>query len=449
MSDKKKITANQYINKRIKPGKEFFSWCKSQIPTITFKSKNKIISSNRKNCYEIVKRLTIKTHLDFFDKKYFFAIIIANEERIEIQTYEFDSIYNKGIQSIDYELVNYELYQNNEHIKVTEDYFYNYQAKRKKYIFGLTPIYGGIMNGYYTNVKFYPNNFEEKIKEISELRYLNLELDRFRIDVHNICHLYKYRNQIEFLQKINCNKIAEDIIRMNANYDMRVITKKWLKENKSLLKNTDKDFNYLLLEKNIKILKGKIIPGIEDILNYKDLSKIPDVIGIVKFQNWAIKNHINKSMYFDYLNLLKELDIEVNKDNVTPSNLQKEHDKLVKEFNLMKKQKEDIAFKNSIAKQKRLLKEIDNFVFILPKSSREVLKEGQNLHHCVGSYVEKIVKGKTMIIFMRDINNINKSLYTIEFNNNKIQQIRGKNNQNPDEEVLKVAKKWEKLVTTK
>lgn len=61
---------------------------------------------------------------------------------------------------------------------------------------------------------------------------------------------------------------------------------------------------------------------------------------------------------------------------------------------------------------------------------------------------EGILKeGKTTIIFVRKKDHKNKSLYTLEFRNQKIIQFRSKHNQNVPENVTKIANKWLKAVT--
>ena len=49
--------AEFYVNKRLQPPKSFFDWCYSQIPTIIFSNKDKVISSNRKGCKVIKIRI--------------------------------------------------------------------------------------------------------------------------------------------------------------------------------------------------------------------------------------------------------------------------------------------------------------------------------------------------------------------------------------------------------
>lgn len=64
------------------------------------------------------------------------------------------------------------------------------------------------MSSAYTNTVFYPNNWQEKLTTVSELKYLQLP----EIERHELAHIYKYRNEIEFLQKIGATTLANEII---------------------------------------------------------------------------------------------------------------------------------------------------------------------------------------------------------------------------------------------
>ncbi|EPH4964662.1 PcfJ domain-containing protein [Enterococcus hirae] len=97
---------------------------------------------------------------------------------------------------------------------------------------------------------------------------------------------------------------------------------------------------------------------------------------------------------------------------------------------------------------KKLEQEIDEYMFLVPKKLEEIVEEGKNLNHCVGSYVEKHKTGETTIIFMRKKESQDQSLYTIEYKNKHIVQIQGyKNKEVIPEKVREVANKWVKKIS--
>jgi hypothetical protein len=42
-----------------------------------------------------------------------------------------------------------------------------------------------------------------------------------------------------------------------------------------------------------------------------------------------------------------------------------------------------------------------DYVVVLPKSGQDIVAEGQNMHHCVGSYVGRVVENDCYIVFIR------------------------------------------------
>ena len=107
--------------------------------------------------------------------------------------------------------------------------------------------------------------------------------------------------------------------------------KKWLHGNKRFFKNTDRSFRDYELERRIKSRGGKLVPGIEKVLTYQDINKIPKAAKMNRFQNWFLKNKVNFDYYVDYISMLNELNVSIDTDNlIMPKDLVKAHDNAVK-----------------------------------------------------------------------------------------------------------------------
>ncbi|MCW6665435.1 PcfJ domain-containing protein [Aerococcaceae bacterium NML191219] len=442
-----------YIKNKLKVPQYFFDWCLAQIPKYEWSNKERtIVSSDHKANYTHKKRLTKRTNLNFFDGFKSFAIVLVTSTRIEIQSYGYWSRIVDGKQCIERELTNFERYSEGEHVKVTTSY-------DEQYRFGLTSNFGS-MGGAYTYTEFYHNDWQERVMSVSELRYLNFA---HGINPYVLDNIYKYKDEIEFLQKIGARKLADDVMYPKYDYsylgdvyktvDMRTITKKWLRENKAFFKNSDRDFMTYELERRIKMRNGKLVPGIEQYLTYRDISKIPKGVGMIRFQNWMLRNDVNFKYYLDYLGLLKDLNIDPtdNENLIIPKDLQKAHDNAV---NLLNQIKEEERLKKLEEEQRRLkqrkkiLKKLEmvigHFAFMIPNESKDLIREGKELSHCVGSagYVKSHAEGKTTIVFVRDVAAKEQSLYTLEYKNGTIVQLRGKHNQTAPEEVQDIANQW-------
>ncbi|MCW6682049.1 PcfJ domain-containing protein [Aerococcaceae bacterium NML160702] len=431
-----------YIKQKLQPPKAFFDWCYSHFPIYRWRNKHQeIVSGNREGCPVIEKRLTKSTKLDYPDKFHSFAIVLVTPKRIEIQSYGFWHGVLGGRESITSRLINFEQFANDEHVKVTEQY--------GNLIFGLSVTYSSL-GGPYQNTKFYDNDWRTAIKEYSEMRYLKFSE---HIDRTHLASFYKYRKEIEFLQKIGANRMAESIMWRPYEVDMRTMTRKWLKENKPFFKNSDRAFSDYELERRIKERNGKVVQGIEKYLSYKDIKHIPKGIGMVRFQNWVIRNEVDFNYYMDYLGLLEDLGIDPTGDEnlIIPKDLERAHDNAVQLLNSLEKERlsmADRAQSKRVAKRLAQLRkyemELQGYVFVAPKGAEDLIREGKALHHCVGGsdYIAKHAKGKTTIIFVRDASKAGKSLYTLEYREGRIVQVRGKHNKSAPADVQSVVDVW-------
>ncbi|EAE9463016.1 PcfJ domain-containing protein [Listeria monocytogenes] len=445
-----KREARNYIDNKLKPPKAFFDWCFSQIPTYKWSNKKEtILASNRKNCSVIEQKLRKNSRLTFFGKLNVFGIVLVTSKRIEIQSYAFWNRVVEGKEIIEFDLVNFEQFAEGEHVKVA--------SSDGKMWFGLIPVYGGMSGGPYSMIQLFENDWKEKIRSKSELKYLEIP----HLDFKEIETIYKYRVEIEFLQKIKARQLAKEVMYPVTQYtngsfrktvDMRTINAKWLKENKPFFKNSDRGFMEFELARRIQKRRGKVVSGIEKYLDYRAINKIPEGVGIVRFQNWIIKNKVDFSYYLDYLNLMRDLNIAIDSENIImPKNLVIAHDNAVKLLYQMKHEVEEQQYKVRFEKIKDLEKTIDNYAFIVPKQASDLLTEGKALSHCVGgsNYIKQHIEGKTTIIFVRDKQDLEKSLYTLEYKNGQIYQLRGKHNCDPTKDVQMAANKWAKLLKSK
>lgn len=391
------MDANYYYKNKLKTPKSFEDWCYKQMP-------------NKKRNFKL------------------FVIVLCNIKRIEVQSY---GCWKEKNKTPVLELVNMELLTQNKIIKITRNYF-----NEGSYMFGLTRI--NMFSGAYTNAIMYNNNWKEKLKEVSELKYIRLP---YMFHISYLSRYYKYRKEIEFTQKINAIELCNNIM-TGLGIDMRVINQNWLRKNKRYFKNSSKSFSTFKLEEEINKRNGKMVEGIDLYIEYKDVKKIPKQIGIIKAQNWIIKNKVDIQYYFDYLHLLKDLNISLDESNILPKDLEQAHDNAVNQLNALKREIELNGFKDRKLTLNKLEMEIDDYKFIIPGKAKELITEGKKLHHCVGgsNYIKDHARGKTTIIFIRK--EVSKPLFTMEFKNNKIVQLRANRNDNPPKEVWEVTNKW-------
>lgn len=78
----------------------------------------------------------------------------------------------------------------------------------------------------------------------------------------------------------------------------------------------------------------------------------------------------------------------------------------------------------------------------IPKTADDIILEGKQMHHCVGSYVGRVASGNTIIAFARYADSRHKSQVTIEIVNNKIVQKRTFGDKRPSTEWTEFIGKW-------
>ena len=90
--------------------------------------------------------------------------------------------------------------------------------------------------------------------------------------------------------------------------------------------------------------------------------------------------------------------------------------------------------------------ELDGMVVLCPQSPEDIIQEGQALHHCVGTYVDRVAKQECVILFLRRAAEADKPFYTLEIRNRKVVQAQTMNHQPPTPEVQRFLDQWEREV---
>lgn len=167
-----------------------------------------------------------------------------------------------------------------------------------------------------------------------------------------------------------------------------------------------------------------------DLMEYTTLHKLLRYISEQKI------THDND--YFDYTKWIEEMGYDMrNEFNLFPKNFKKAHDDMSKQYMRFKdnKAREDVKkFNRLLEKLKKETTDVEAMnlniegLFIrLPNKLDELKAEGEALHHCVGTYMEKVRKGETMIFFIRKKEAPDKPYYTLEWHG-RVVQCRGSHN---------------------
>lgn len=173
--------------------------------------------------------------------------------------------------------------------------------------------------------------------------------------------------------------------------------------------------------------------------NYRNYIDCMEFTTLYKLKKYIVQQKITHDKdYFDYIDWLKEMNYNMkNEFNIYPKDFRKAHDEMSKQYVRFKDQKarEDTKrFNQLLKKLKKETADVDAMnldiegLFIrLPNRLEELKQEGEALHHCVGTYMQRVKNGKTMIFFIRRKDEPDKSYYTLEWKG-KVIQCRGLHN---------------------
>jgi hypothetical protein len=147
--------------------------------------------------------------------------------------------------------------------------------------------------------------------------------------------------------------------------------------------------------------------------------------------------------YLDYIIMVHALKLDArDADILRPKEFRAEHDRLAKRMDSTKQARNIEGVKRAALANHALEIAMNGMITRVPSDPAEIVQEGQALHHCVGSYAERVAKGECLIVFIRKEASPDEPFVTVEIRNNAVIQVRGKNNAIPPPEVEKWIKTW-------
>lgn len=174
-----------------------------------------------------------------------------------------------------------------------------------------------------------------------------------------------------------------------------------------------------------------------------------------KFVLYIRSQNTNPYSYRDYLRACNYLGLDMNEDkNRYPHDFKRWHDIRIDEYATAKAMKDAEERKElyeqfaAVAEKYHDMQERkDGFAVVIARSPADLMKEGEILHHCVGSmgYDRKFIREETLIFFVRSTSDIEKPFVTMEYSlkSKKILQCYAESNTKPDEKVMTfINKSW-------
>lgn len=251
------------------------------------------------------------------------------------------------------------------------------------------------------------------------------------------------RPWIEFLWKMGLKQFYHEIVDGRAN--MTIVTPGQVRKNAKLLKQANADFSVFYAIRQYQKRKMDL-PDAETLSLFSQTDGYS--LGILfeslngKMDFKYVGSQLKRGMrvigfntyWKDYHSMLKTLngDAEIPEYLLYPKDLKEAHDEAARRINDIKMEKENAKFKK-IAKELAKYEYLNagfGLAIIAPKKATDLTFEGATLGHCVGGYVDRVIKHETTILFLRKLECPDEPLGTIEYRDGKIVQCRGYHNEN-------------------
>lgn len=181
-------------------------------------------------------------------------------------------------------------------------------------------------------------------------------------------------------------------------------------------------------------------------------STIHRIINYAKRQYESAKKHFRMPYqvlieWADYIDECVQLNYDLSDDLILyPKDLRKAHSRT---SNLIKIKEDEAAnekIKHRFVQLEHLVFASEGLEIRPPKTFNEIVVEGKTLRHCVGGYAKNYSEGRCTLMFIRDSNNPDTPFYTVELKDQKIVQVRGKENKAATKQVDQFMKQFKLLL---
>ena len=175
-----------------------------------------------------------------------------------------------------------------------------------------------------------------------------------------------------------------------------------------------------------------------------------------RFFSYIDKQNTDECCYRDYLRACEYLGIDMTEEkNLLPHDFQRWHDIRIDEYRTKRAMEETEKIKALMEDFRKVAerylplqydKKKDYLVFIA-MSPFDLVREGEDLHHCVGKmgYDQKMIRGESLIFFIRAKEAPDKPLVTVEYSPKmkRVLQCYADHNARPNQQIMNfVEKQW-------
>ncbi len=296
------------------------------------------------------------------------------------------------------------------------------------------------------NIKFLETNLKEANFELSDASKLHqiVGLPKFAIQLIKEYKLEEYSLDL---------KAVADVLDGNSFK----IFLDFLGNMKLVLKSQEKERSRYQRTPDFK----KFFENCAFILDKKRGYKITDFLNYLLRQTMYFRDSKNltfpmdEAMYLrDYIEMCENYGLKYEK---YPAKVKRSHNLTAKNINSLQNASPEVEekFEEAVlcySEVERIVKYIKDpkkpeeaieYAFIVPHDIKALIQEGNDMHHCVGSYTNKIIDGKARVVFMRLASKKNESLITIDIDEHyNLVEATKAYNEPVDDDQMKAINKW-------
>lgn len=146
------------------------------------------------------------------------------------------------------------------------------------------------------------------------------------------------------------------------------------------------------------------------------------------------------SNYRDYIRMVTEM--EYKRFDKYPKYLKTMHDIVAMNYNIKLNEIELKQWEKAYDNNKEFKANLGRHIIFPPQSPEDLVEEGNHLGHCVGSYVGKVRKETSVILFLRDKKDADTPLVTVEVRGDAIVQAYGRGNTIPSRSEIQSLRRF-------
>lgn len=316
----------------------------------------------------------------------------------------------------------------------------------------------------------YTKNIKKIISLYDCFRYIPIvELCRLHyqdpVMIIDACRMYK---QIEYLVKVRLYRLAEEMIYLRHYIRGLNTYENNLRRFLQLKKKEYYDFalRHNVGSQEIQALQWLENKGITPSVYYVKVftshtNLIDEILGnvgiktllsYIKRQKLKTQEQTDRflSDYRDYISACVFLGYDM-RDTLylKPKDFKKMHDRVLTLKAELQQERRNIQCREAcLAAEKMFSFEAGKYILHAPKDADDIISEGKRMCHCVGTFIDRVIEKRSVILFIRKKDMPDEPFVTMEVNpaNFEIVQVRARHNEKAPQDVMEFLKKWKKKI---